>query len=326
MFNCPLCDNISSERKTLSCHLTRKHSSEIDTPLDKERLIVYTVFTEELVEKTVKSYLDCEFPLYRSPINIAKYIELLGVKRTHSEEKKTARYGDQVSKSLEEKYGIKVTNVSQVPQIKEKIRKASKENYPKQAESMMIGFSKFLQDPDKVREAALRIQNTCLQRYGVTNFGQGEEARGKADTSRRAFIDGLSYQERLERTSAARKAVCHRGGYSSGPEIRVQKCIEIMGIKAQHNVHKWHYNFDIVWEDNILEVQGDMWHANPLFYKPGDIIMGKLPVEAIWEKDRKKRELALSNGFSLYEIWEHEIRSCKTDEQLLLKLQQLIES
>jgi hypothetical protein len=300
--------------------------TEIVTPLEKERLIVYAVFTEELVEETLKSYLNCEFPLYKSPINISRYIDLLGVKRTHSEEKKTARYKDQVSKTLEENYGIKVTNVSQVPHIKEKIRKASKENYPKQVESMQIGFLNFLQDPDKVRKAVLKIQDTCLRRYGVANFGQGEQARRKADISRRTFIDGLSYQERLERTSAARQAVCHRGGYSSGPEKRVQKCIEIMGIKAQYNIHKWYYNFDIVWGNNILEVQGDMWHANPLFYKPGDVIMGKLPVETIWEKDRKKRELALSNGFSFYEIWEHEIRSCKTDEQLLFKLQQLIES
>lgn len=316
MFNCPVCSQKCQNRKALSGHITRKHASLGMSPLEKEKLIVYTIFSESVVEDTVRRYLLEEFPLSKAPIDISLYVKLLGIKRTHSEEKKTRGYKERITSSIEKKYGVRVDNISQVPEIKEKIREAAKLNYPEQRSSMLKGFLEFCKDPERVERMVAKIEETCLLRYGNKNFGGGEEARSKRINSLRDFIASLSYEEKLERTSVAREAVCHRGGYSSKPEKRVRACLERLGIQARYNVHMWNYNFDMVWSDIILEVQGDMWHANPSLYKAEDLIMGKLLAKDIWDKDEKKRKVAVSNGFTFIEIWENEIRSCKTDEAL----------
>lgn len=315
MVNCPLCHKETLDRKSFSFHLTKVHGGEIGSPLEKERLIVYTLFSPELVESTVKDYTQELFSLHKCPIDIKLYIKLLGLKRSHSEEKKTARYRDQLYQTLEKKYGQGVINVSQVPSIKEKIREAAREKYPDQKEAMLTGAEEFRKDPVRFREVCSKIQETCLERYGSINFGQGEEARAKARKSLRDFYDGLTYEELLARTSKAREAAC-KGNHFSSVEIKVRECFERLGLRPRYNVHMWHFNFDIVWGMNILEVQGDMWHANPLFYKEGDLILGQIPAEKLWEKDERKKKLAIEQGYSYYTVWESDIRACKTEEQL----------
>lgn len=324
MFNCPICSHSCQNRKALSNHITRKHSNLGMSHLEKEKLIVYTIFSESVVEDTVRRYLLEEFPLSKAPIDIWLYVKLSGLKRSHSEEKKSKRYKERISNAIEERYGIKVDNISQVPEIKDKIREAAKLNYPQQRDAMLNGFIEFHRDPDRVEKMLSKIEQTCLSRYGNKNFGQGEKARAKCNESRKKFIEGLSYEEKLIMTSTAREAVCHRGGYSSKPEKRVRACLESLGVQASYNVHMWNYNFDIVWSNFIIEVQGDMWHANPLMYKADDIIMGKLLAKDLWDKDAKKKKIAISNGFVFVEIWENEIRSCKTDEALTELLQTLL--
>jgi hypothetical protein len=294
------------------------------SPLEKEELIVTSLYLQDNIDETLEGYLRGDFPISGLPIDIGRYIELLGLKRTHSEEKRSRGYKDRMSLSLERKYGIKVSNVSQVPEIKLKIKEASRSNYPHQKEAMLKGYLDYLSDPERVSETVSKIEETCLRKYGAKNFGQGEEAKEKAAASRKSFFEGMTYQERLERTSAAREAICHRGGYSSKLEKRVRSCLESLGIFAKYNVHLWNYNFDAVWDNKILEVQGDMWHANPLLFKEDDLIMGKILARHIWEKDKKKKEVAKENGFFFYEIWEHEINSCKTEDQLSKLIQKRI--
>lgn len=56
-----------------------------------------------------------------------------------------------------------------------------------------------------------------------------------------------------------------------------------------------------------FEIQGDYFHANPLFYKSDDIVLG-IPVKDIWEKDKKKLKLANKKGITLLQLWEHDIK------------------
>jgi very-short-patch-repair endonuclease len=55
----------------------------------------------------------------------------------------------------------------------------------------------------------------------------------------------------------------------------------------------------------LLEVQGDYWHCNPAVYKQpkNDVQRAKL------EKDRAKREFAVTHAFALYYIWEKDINA-----------------
>lgn len=63
----------------------------------------------------------------------------------------------------------------------------------------------------------------------------------------------------------------------------------------------------------IIEYQGDYWHANPTRYKPGSYINVKgskrVIVESIWEKDRKKKDVAESLGYAMAWIWESDFKN-----------------
>jgi G:T-mismatch repair DNA endonuclease (very short patch repair protein) len=181
---------------------------------------------------------------------------------------------------------------------------------------MKLGFENYVNDSDRVSETINKIKETCLERYGHKNFGAGVAAKEKKKKTFSETIALWDYEERLERTSKAREAVNHRGGFSSKPEKRVRHCLVELGIDFKSNVHLWHYNYDIVFDNIIIEVQGDMWHANPSKYKEDDLIMGKILAKTLWEKDLKKKKKAEENGFQLIEIWEHAIVA-RNDEDLL---------
>lgn len=84
-------------------------------------------------------------------------------------------------------------------------------------------------------------------------------------------------------------------------------------------------NYDFLINNNIiLEVQGDYWHGNPIKYKPTDIIVGPyktITVAEVWDKDEKKKQLAIDKGYKIVYIWENEMRKLSDFnlEQLLVE-------
>ena len=246
----------------------------------------------------------------------------MGLKRTSKEERKTERYKTKYLTSIQQKYGDHITNVSQVPDVQKKKEESfareygSYENYLVfRAESRKLAYNEYV-GTDKHKETIIKIEDTCQRKYGDRNFGAGEVAKTKRKKSHAETIASWDYEERLDRTSVARAAVCHRGGYSSKPEKRIQHCLIELEIDFKTNVHQWHYNYDMVFDKFIIEVQGDMWHANPSMYVSTDLIMGKLLASDLWGKDKRKKAKAESNGYTLIEIWECEI-SKKKDEELI---------
>jgi G:T-mismatch repair DNA endonuclease (very short patch repair protein) len=279
------------------------------------------MFGEAIVKKTVEDYQNQIYCIYNLPIDLAKYLFLLGLKRSSKEERQTSRYKLTYTKSIQQKYGSQYTNISQVKEIQNKKAETCARkhgSYDKYLESqrdkMKEGYLSYLGSV-KHKETIKSIEETCLSRYNNKNFGQGEDARIKAAISRKDSLSKLSYEERLVLTSRARASVCHRGGYSSKPEKRVRKALIDLNIEAQYNRHMWHYNWDLVFDRVIIEVQGTMWHAKPDRYKATDLIMGKILVKDIWDKDKKKKLKAEKEGYTLIEIWEDEINS-RTDDQL----------
>ena len=74
----------------------------------------------------------------------------------------------------------------------------------------------------------------------------------------------------------------------------------------------------------IIEVQGVMWHGKPTIYSPEDTIMsGKILIEDIWIKDKRKADKAVENGYAVAYIWEDEIKS-SSDGELAIILKGLI--
>lgn len=322
MIQCPICFTDHKNRRTLSYHLTRSHRDCFTSELDKEIILTHTLFGVNNVTKAIQDYIDEKFCINNLPFDIAKLLELMGLKRTSKQERATNRYKQKYIEAIQSKYGSDITNISQIKAVQEKKEKTYTKKYGSyqqylihQRNKMIVGYRNYLQS-DLHLETMKKIKQTCFERYGSSNFGQGDLARIKASKTRKEIIATWDYEEKLARTSAARQAINHRGGFSSKPEKRVRKILIDLDIEAKYNVHMWNYNWDLVIDRNIIiEVQGTMWHAKPQIYNEDDLIMGKIVAKDIWEKDRRKRLKAESEGYSVVEIWEDEINS-KNDEQL----------
>lgn len=313
MILCPLCNTEFKNRRCLSCHLATTHKTDFNTDLDKERLLVYTIFGKEEVEKLVLDYQSEKYSIHELPLDISKYLSLLGIKRTSKEERKTERYKTKYLKSIQEKYGNDITNISQVKEVQKKKERTVSEKYGSyeiylehQRGLMKDGFNDYV-GTEKHKNTVRKIETTCLERYGHSNFGNGKDALTRSKQTRKDIIAQWSYEERLERTSKARESVNHRGGYSSKPEKRVRKALIDLNVESVYNKHIWNYNWDMVIENILIEVQGVMWHAKPSKYKETDLIMGKILAKDIWEKDKRKHAKAKDEGYKVIEIWEDEI-------------------
>jgi G:T-mismatch repair DNA endonuclease (very short patch repair protein) len=329
---CSFCGKKFNTRAGFSLHLTKTESKQFNNEIEKERYIVDTLFGEEYVNTTIKLYADqqlCIDDIYKSGKDIIKLITLLGLKRTSKEERETERYKSTYLKSIQSVYGEDITNVSQLKVVQSKIKNTLAQQHGSydvyvatKMSSINNGYKKYV-GTEKHKSTVEKIKATCVDKYGHENFGCGVEAKEKSKAAKALLLNQMTYEEKLAMTTTARKAVCHRGGYSSKPEKRVREALRHLGIEFNTNVHLWNYNYDMVFDKIIVEVQGDMWHGNPKMYKPTDLIMKKIPVSEIWDKDKRKKDKAEENGYCVIYVWEDEIRK-RNDIQLTEYVENLL--
>ncbi len=320
MIVCKLCNIKLKDRRTFSFHLTRIHKNSFDSKLDREKYLIESIYPIDLIKKTVGEYTAGNYPIYKLPIDIGKYIDLLGLKRTSSEERLTDRYKSEFKSTILDKYGVEY--VSQIDSVKEKVKLTnsskygSYENYIiKKQEELSRGYGEYCLDEKKQFKARSKFIATCISKYGVENVSQIPEIRIVNSKHQKEYNDNLSYEQKLKNTENARAAVCSRGGYSSKIEKKIQKVLIDLDVEFKCNKMLFGYNWDVILSNNILiEVQGIMWHAKPTLYCETDLIMGKLLVKDIWDKDKRKRYKAEQNGYIVIEIWEDEINSKSTLE------------
>lgn len=332
MICCPICLRKCKNQKSFQMHVHASHKSNFENIIKEEFFLAKTLFGEGLVKQTIEDYKNEKYCIYNLPIPISKLIELMGLKRTSKQERATERYKRSYIAGVQRVYGPEITNPSQAQSVQKKIketcakRHGSYERYlQKQRKFMKKGYEEYI-GSEKHKSTIIKQQQTCLERYGNSNFGMGEEAKSKSMATKKETISKWEYEERLERTSQARKAVNHRGGYSSKPEKRVRKALIDLDIDAEYNKQLWNYNWDLVFDKTIIEVQGVMWHAKPSIYNENDLIMGKILAKDLWTKDIRKKKKAAEEGYNVVEIWEDEINN-RNDEQLLqLVRQRLIEN
>lgn len=326
MFKCTICNIEFKTRRSLAVHVATTEKKNFDSDLKREKFIVDILFSEHEVESMVNDYLAGKFcvdDFKQQGKDISKYLTLLGVKRTSREERQTDRHKNLYLESIQKKYGDGITNISQVAEVQaKKVETVSSKHgsydlyLAEQRKHMKRGYCEYANDPERLQATVSEIKSTILNRYGVENVAHIPEVIIKNKRSRIAFWENKSYEERLAYTEKARSHVCHRGGYESKLERRVQECLDAEQIEYKKHVMLFKYNFDLLIDDVIIEVQGDMWHGNPTMYKPDDYIMGKLKVSDVWAKDERKRLIVESNGYKIIYIWENEIRSCKTHDAL----------
>lgn len=133
-----------------------------------------------------------------------------------------------------------------------------------------------------------------------------------------AGIGRKTTAETKAKQSAARKLWLIKKGSSIGrhhiskPEKEVRRILRKLGVKfkSQFRISGLPYRYDFFLPDRnlIVEFNGDYWHFNPSKYASGSIITrygeGKVLVNDIWERDRKKLKAAEDCGYQVAVIWE----------------------
>lgn len=91
-------------------------------------------------------------------------------------------------------------------------------------------------------------------------------------------------------------------------EKSITKLAKLFGF--EHSVAVGRYLADFLNEDKkiIVEVNGDLWHCNPKFWKADDIHPNKkIKAQEIWDKDSLRKEHLESLGYSVLVLWEDDI-------------------
>lgn len=166
---------------------------------------------------------------------------------------------------------------------------------------------------------------TVLERYGVKNVRQSKLVKDKVgksvsdawknftdqekELSLKRLHDGRDYwlEERAKNFDLYMKSGELPKNFCSSVESQIHRLLDEMNIpyKVQHKIGR--NFFDIKIDNLLIEVQGTYWHADPNKYKANDVMKdGKLAKE-IWEKDKRKKELAESKGYKIKYIWEQEL-------------------
>lgn len=285
-----------------------------------------SVDIENLVQLYLNETESCNSVLQKFGVNLSPLLVCRGIKRTHSEEKRTAGYRTRYEAGCLEKLGV--SNPSKLDSVKEKKKARCMEKF---------GIVCNLQHPDIRRKAQetwkqnsknniLSIKKAMIEKYGVENAAQIPEVRAKMTESRRARFSMMTIEERRLATSAAREKLTSMPNWSSKIEERVYSLAkQIFGDKVHRHQFLFGFNYDLKIGKTLIEVNGDFWHANPAKgYVRSDELLSGWKVGEVWDKDAVKRLKAEKAGYRVVTLWESDITEMTDNDIMDLLKQEVI--
>ena len=155
-----------------------------------------------------------------------------------------------------------------------------------------------------------------INNYGVT------EGSGKWESKRNKWINTMNSKPDCEKTEINRKKLYKNGSVSRGETSLLNEIKTIVEypekITSQLILHIPNSNnffkYDISFDKKIIEYNGDLWHANPKKYKCSDIPSfpnNKLTAEEIWNRDKRKINIAYDYGYKVLVVWESDYKKNK---------------
>lgn len=139
-----------------------------------------------------------------------------------------------------------------------------------------------------VKKLRNKAENTCLKRYGKHSWEIAQKSCGKVSK-----IEKICEEILLKNN------------------FKFKKQYKIFYDEVNFKYKK--YDFFLIHEKVLIEVDGDYWHGNPILFK----FLNKTQLKNI-KNDKFKNNLASKNDFKLIRFWENEVHST-IFEQLLLK-------
>lgn len=203
------------------------------------------------------------------------------------------------------KYGVE--NPSQLQSIKDKKKETSLKNY---------GVDNIW----KSKNYMSIVRKTILEKHGISL----EEYRSICS---REVWENKSKEEKeiwYQNSIGSVNKTHGKGIVRSKAEIEISKILLDFGLNIESSLNIWYekkryFCYDILIKDYklIIEYNGDIYHANPKYYKEDDILLYPLERVAkdIWMRDSIKKSVAEVNGYKLVYIWESEYRKNKFKEK-----------
>lgn len=174
------------------------------------------------------------------------------------------------------------------------------------------GFS--TEEAEKLRSNSQKYfsKEICIQKHGESNGTKIWQSRQDA------------WQATLNAKPAEEKARINRSKLSKG--ITVSKAEKIiteklvnLGFEVITQFSIFHENkkqfvYDIMYNNKIIEYNGDFWHSNPAFFKE-DYWNPKTKITAgdKWKLDKIKIQAAQDQGYEVLVIWENDFKKSQTE-------------
>lgn len=215
-------------------------------------------------------------------------------------------------------------------------------------------ITRTIKESNNMEDAKNSRINTCLELYGVTNPSQDEGVKQK---KRDKFFINYGVDNIFKKVKYIRECMYNKygvynpvdiprdenykdSGRLSSPHQKIIALLDSLNIKyktEQPLLDARRYNkffkriycprVDILLDERkVIEVYGDMWHANPKFYKKDDVFYcwtGKTMASDIWLKDKYREEQIRFSNYKLLIIWEEELCQTKNLIQKILKFVEL---
>lgn len=126
--------------------------------------------------------------------------------------------------------------------------------------------------------------------------------------SKKYIVDHPEHLKKMMEASFKKQSRGFKSSIEKMTEIELSK--RNINFKYSKIVHrKYQYDF-IIEKDILLEVHGDYWHANPLYY--GDESGKKtLNTRQLFKRsqDVKKKDFAEEYGYRIFYLWETEVKN-----------------
>lgn len=313
-----LLKGLNIERKDLSqlldsygsvSNLHRELSETYPASLD----YYFQLFKEDNIDTSIKrSCNSIQTKERRKATNISKYGFEHNFCKDHPSRKK-----------WEERLLIEegITNVFQRESVKRKSMETMIEKYgvehAAQYEAFKVTESHFIEKYGE-EEGKRRWKDLC--------YCRGKSMRASYYIEKYGEELGLKkWKERVELLNSIRDS--YNLTKISSLNIKFKNLLDELKIDYTDEYCVWDntrcYYYDFKIDNYIFELNGDFWHANPNKYKSSDILKfpgGPVTAQELWDKDKRKKEVAEALGFKVVYYWENQINNSELWEEIREKL------
>ena len=325
---CPGC-KCEIESKKLSTHARMCEKYKEWKKGIEEKLTYDFLYKEYIVKEKSMGQISRELGLFKTTLVENKIVEY-GIKiRTPHENRMAKGYKELCQKTSMEKYGVPYhtmkespirekidngvkekygyDNISQVPEIKEKLSKKLKgKRNGLKSYKHKTGFDNPYQNPI-VKE---KIRQTNLKKYSYEYATQNDKVKEKIKRTRNKHkVSG-------ESLLAEQFFLKLESFLDLNDELMFKPKTKEFYIRYDEKT-VYRYDFVDLTKKKIIEFNGSFWHANPKKYSAGWYnSLVKKTAQQIWDRDNQKAKLAQTQGFDILTIWDEDV---KKDMDLILK-------